>query len=116
MSIVLPEWLTAERYLTFATWGLVCATLALVIATLLLYLDGRSKSREQEKRWEKEDRDHEREQSESRSRWTREDEIRERQRALDYRFGVKSEDVNVIVWVANLGITTSSLPGSGSTL
>jgi hypothetical protein len=86
MSIVLPEWLTDETYLTFATWGLVAATLGLVVATFLLYLDGRSKSEEQRRRWEKEDKDHERERSELSERWKREDAIRlraESERLLD---------------------------------
>jgi hypothetical protein len=39
-------------------------------------------------------------------RWSREDEIRESRQALNYRFGVKSEDTNVVVWVANLGVTS----------
>ena len=92
--------MTGEKYLTFATWGLV-------IATFLLYLDGRSKGKEQRRRWEKEDKDRERERNELRSRWTREDEIRKSQEALNYRFGVKPrDDGEVVVWVANLGTTS----------
>jgi hypothetical protein len=106
MHATLPDWLSSEKYLSLATWGLVFATSLLVLATLLLYLDGRSKAREQRKRWEKEDKDHDRELSELRSRWTREDEIRESQQALNYRFGIVARDAKVIVWVANLGSTS----------
>ena len=59
----MPEWfhsiiqfLTDERSLALATWGLVIATFLLVIATLFLYSDGRTKSREQADRWAREDR------------------------------------------------------------
>jgi hypothetical protein len=102
----LPDWLTSEKYLTFATWGLVGVTFLLVVATLLLLIDSRLKSNEQRRRWEKENKEHERERNDQRERWNREDEIRRTQRALDYRFGVKPDDTDVIIWVANLGITS----------
>ncbi|HZD31630.1 MAG TPA: hypothetical protein VE779_08205, partial [Candidatus Angelobacter sp.] len=45
-------------------------------------------------------------------RWSREDQIRENQLALNYRFGIKTgldadpQRPDVIVWVANLGTTS----------
>jgi hypothetical protein len=42
------EWLTGEKSLAVATWGLV-------IATLFLYLDSRAKGKEQAERWRRED-------------------------------------------------------------
>jgi hypothetical protein len=61
------NWFTNERSLTVATWGLV-------VATLILYLDSRSKGKEQRERWEREDASRNNEQ---RSRWEREDRLRE---------------------------------------
>lgn len=106
MVTILPEWMKSEQYLTLATWGLVIVTFLLVIATVVLFVDSRSKSREQRERWNKEDKDHEREQRELRDRWRREDEIRQTQQALSYRFGIKPLDTDVVIWVANLGITS----------
>jgi hypothetical protein len=49
------DWLQSDRSVAAATWGLVVATLLLVLATLFLYLDGRTKSKEQGARWKRED-------------------------------------------------------------
>ena len=51
----LVDFFSTEKSLAPATWGLTFTTLLLVIATLFLYLDGRSKSREQLARWDRED-------------------------------------------------------------
>ncbi len=51
----IPKWLTDEKYLTSATWGLVIVTAALVIVTFILFLDSRSKGKEQRERWRRED-------------------------------------------------------------
>lgn len=48
------DWLSSERSLALATWGLV-------IATLLLVLDGYRKSGEQEKQWKREQKEREEE-------------------------------------------------------
>lgn len=56
LLIALPEWLTSEKSLPAATWGLVFVTLLLVVATLTLYLDSRIKGKEQVERWKREDR------------------------------------------------------------
>jgi hypothetical protein len=53
---IMPDWLTSEKYLTLATWGLVSVTLLLVVATGFLYLDGLSKSKEQRVHWKGETR------------------------------------------------------------
>ncbi len=34
-ALLLPDWLMSEKYLTFATWGLVGCTFLLVIATFI---------------------------------------------------------------------------------
>lgn len=49
LLIAFPEWLTSEKSLAVATWGLV-------VATLILYLDSRAKGKEQVERWKREDR------------------------------------------------------------
>ena len=56
LLIVLPEWLTSEKSLPVATWGLVFVTFLLVVATLILYLESRGKGKEQVERWKREDR------------------------------------------------------------
>lgn len=72
--LALPNWLTDEKYITLATWGLVTATLMLVVLTGILYWDSRAKGREQRERWQREDASRSREQEE---RWKREDRVRE---------------------------------------
>lgn len=62
-----PEWLTNEKSLAVATWGLV-------VVTLILVLDSFFKGRAQRKRWEREDASRAKEQA---SRWEREDRLRE---------------------------------------
>ncbi len=74
LSLALPDWLTNEKFITLATWGLVAATLLLVVATVVLYFDSRAKGKEQRERWEREDAFRAREQA---SRWEREDRLRE---------------------------------------
>lgn len=56
LLIALPEWLTSEKSLPVATWGLVFVTFLLVVATLILYLDSPGKGKEQVERWKREDR------------------------------------------------------------
>jgi hypothetical protein len=73
-SLTFPDWLTNEKSLTPATWGLVGATLLLVLATIILFLDSFFKGREQRRRWEREDASRAKEQQ---ARWEREDRIRE---------------------------------------
>lgn len=60
-------WLTDEKSLAAATWGLV-------LATLLLYLDSRQRGRTQDREWEEERSIRANEQAE---RWAREDRLRE---------------------------------------
>jgi len=72
--LTFPDWLTNEKSLTTATWGLVGATLLLVLATIILFLDSFFKGREQRRRWEREDASRAKEQQ---ARWEREDRIRE---------------------------------------
>src|ERR1039457_882699 len=55
LLIALPDWLTSEHSVTIATWGLVLATLGLVVATLVLYLDSRSRGREQSEQWKQDE-------------------------------------------------------------
>lgn len=55
LLIALPDWLTSEHSVTVATWGLVVATLGLVVATLFLYLDSRSRGREQSEQWKRDE-------------------------------------------------------------
>jgi hypothetical protein len=86
---LLPAWLTGESNLTLATWGLVSATLVLGVATFLLYLDGRSKSREQRHRWE------------------REDALRESETQPKADFGLEISKEGILeLWCANLGISS----------
>jgi hypothetical protein len=74
LSLTFPDWLTNKDSLTLATWGLVGATLLLVLATIILFLDSFFKGREQRRRWEREDISRAKEQQ---SRWEREDRLRE---------------------------------------
>ncbi|HUO28268.1 MAG TPA: hypothetical protein VMU80_03550 [Bryobacteraceae bacterium] len=74
LGLAFPDWLTDEKYITLATWGLFVATLLLFLATIFLYYDARAKSKEQRERWEREDDSRVKEQ---RARWDREDRLRE---------------------------------------
>ncbi len=79
LALLLPEWLTSERYVTTATWGLV-------LATVLLVIDSWLKGNEQ------------------RDRWSREDSIRESEALPKAEFGLKaSRERKLILWCANLG-------------
>lgn len=94
----LPVWMTSDSSLAVATWGLVIATFLLVLATVFMWLDSKSKGKEQ------------------RERWRREDESVTEQRRPKCRFGltrtrafesagahrVKEYD-HVALWIANLG-------------
>ncbi len=51
----LPDWLTDEKFITLATWGLVLVTFLLFCATVILYVDSRQKGEEQRERWKRED-------------------------------------------------------------
>jgi hypothetical protein len=48
--------MTPDESIARATWGLVIATGALFLVTLLLVIDGVRKSREQRKRWDEVDK------------------------------------------------------------
>ena len=61
--------LTDEHAITKATWGLVLATLLLVIVTLLLWTDSWKRGREQRDRWKREDLQRELDRNEERKRW-----------------------------------------------
>jgi hypothetical protein len=102
---LLPEWLTSEKYLTLATWGLVAATIVLGIATLLLFLDGRTKSKEQRERWAKEDRERRADHDELLSRWKREDERRDAEATpkAEWRLATTDDHYSFLLWCANLG-------------
>jgi len=67
LSLALTDWLTNEKSLPIATWGLV-------VVTFLLVFDSFSKSKEQRRRWKLEDESRAKEQQ---ARWEREDRIRE---------------------------------------
>jgi hypothetical protein len=104
----LPEWLTNEKYLTLATWGLVAATIVLGLATLLLYLDGRAKSQEQRERWAKEDREGQQGHAELLEKWRRDDQVQTEQTKPHYMWGFNHAPGSgkVKIWVANLGSTS----------
>lgn len=74
LFLALPNWMTNEKSLAPATWGLVGATLLLVLATVILYFDSLLKGREQRRRWKREDDSRANEQK---ARWDREDQLRE---------------------------------------
>ena len=74
LLLALPDWMTNEKSLAPATWGLVGATLLLVLATVILYFDSLLKGREQRRRWKREDDSRANEQK---ARWDREDQLRE---------------------------------------
>jgi hypothetical protein len=104
-AMLLPQWLIDEKYVTFATWGLVLATLALAVATLLLVLDSRANRKELRDRWAKEDINHKREHAELLEKWRRDDELRAQEGkphfAWGFDHGVGSK--RILIWVANLG-------------
>jgi hypothetical protein len=74
LTLGFPDWLTNEKSLALATWGLVGVTFLLFLATVVLYFDSRAKGGEQRERWEREDASRAKEQ---RERWEREDHLRE---------------------------------------
>lgn len=89
VAYLIPGWLTNEGNVTLATWGLVVATLVLGIATFLLFLDGRAKSKEQRRRWE------------------REDALRESETQPKADFGLEISKEGILeLWCANLGISS----------
>lgn len=73
LCLALPGWLTNEKDITLATWGLVAATFLLFLVTVALLIDSRAKSKDQAKRWEREDASRVKEQQ---ARWDREDQLR----------------------------------------
>jgi hypothetical protein len=73
LALILPDWVVGEKYITLATWGLVLATFLLVVATVVMYWDSRSKSKEQKERWKQEDEARAKEQK---IRWERADQLR----------------------------------------
>jgi hypothetical protein len=81
-ALLLPKWVIDEHAITLATWGLV-------VATLLLVLDSWKKGTEQ------------------RERWKREDEAAAELRKPKYRCGVEvnPKDKTLSFWLANLGTT-----------
>jgi len=106
-TIFLPEWLIGEKYVTFATWGLVLVTLILALVTLALVLDSRANRREQRQRWIKEDQDHLREHEELLQRWKREDAVRDSAADPKADFGLRSNrGGDFTLWSANLGTSS----------
>jgi hypothetical protein len=100
----LPDWLTNEKSLTLATWGLVAVTFLLVIATVILYLDSRSKGKEQRERWQRED---DASASEQRVRWEREDRLREQdaKAKVAVEIGKRKDAPQMVFRCFNLGNT-----------
>jgi hypothetical protein len=103
-SLTFPDWLTNEKYLAPATWGLVGATLLLVLATIILFLDSFFKGREQRRRWEREDVSRAKEQQ---ARWEREDRIREEDAKpkVSVEIGKRENAPEIVFKCFNLGNT-----------
>ena len=90
------DWVSSEKSLTFATWALVIATIALVMDSWL-------KGREQQKRWDSED-ERSREQTELQlTRWREEDQRRHFQESPHVAFGLEAADHKLRIWCANVG-------------
>lgn len=90
------DWVSSEKSLTFATWALVIATIALVMDSWL-------KGREQQKRWDSED-ERSREQTELQlTRWREEDQRRHFQESPHVAFGLQAVDHKLRIWCANVG-------------
>jgi hypothetical protein len=108
LAAYFPEWLTGERYVTFATWGLVAATLILALITLLLVLDSRANRREQRDRWAREDRELRAERDELRQRWEYEDSRRDAEAIpkAEWRLTETDDHYSFLLWCANLGSTS----------
>jgi hypothetical protein len=103
-ALVLSDWLTNEKSLTLATWGLVGATLLLVLATVILYCDSLFKGREQRRRWKREDESKAKEQQD---RWEREDRLREEDTKpkVAVEIGKRADAPEVVFRCFNLGNT-----------
>jgi hypothetical protein len=104
LALTLPDWLIREKYITLATWGLVLATFLLVIATVIMYCDSRSKSKEQRERWEQEDEVRAKEQK---SRWERADQLRaeDAEPKVAVEIGKREEGPEIVFKCFNLGNT-----------
>jgi hypothetical protein len=103
--LALPDWLTDEKFITLATWGLVAATLLLFLATIFLYCDSRAKSKEQRERWEREDTSRTKEQQ---ARWEREDRLREEDAKpkVAVELAQRHDAPEIVFRCYNLGSTT----------
>lgn len=98
-AVTLPSWLIDEKYLTLATWGLVTATLLLVVATFIMWFDSQTKGKEQRERWARED-EAAKDACEPKCRFGF-------IRTADFKTaGVQrvEEDDHIVLWVANLGV------------
>jgi hypothetical protein len=96
-SVGFPDWLTNERSLTVATWGLV-------VATFFLFLDSLLKGKEQRKRWDREDAAKAKEQA---LRWDHEDHLREEDAKPKAAVEIARRDntPNIVFTCFNLGST-----------
>ncbi len=103
--LALPNWLTDEKFITLATWGLVVATILLFFATIFLYCDSRAKSKEQRERWEREDTSRTKEQQ---ARWEREDWLREEDAKpkVAVELAQRQDAPEIVFRCYNLGSTT----------
>jgi len=70
--LLLPQWMTDEHAITWATWALVVVTFLLVVATGVLWLDFWKKQRE---RWRRDDAQRVLDREEQQARWLREDSL-----------------------------------------
>lgn len=90
------EWVASEKSLTFATWSLVIATIALVMDSWL-------KGREQQKRWDSEDQRSAEQTELQLTRWKEEDARRHFQESPHVAFGLQAVDHKLRIWCANVG-------------
>ncbi|MEZ2348340.1 hypothetical protein [Terriglobus sp. RCC_193] len=90
------DWVTSEKSLTFATWALVIATIALVMDSWL-------KGREQQKRWDSEDQRSAEQTELQLARWKEEDQQRHFQESPHVAFGLQAVDHKLRIWCANVG-------------
>lgn len=104
LSLPFPDWLTNERSLPLATWGLVAVTFLLVIATVFMFFDSFFKGKEQRRRWRQEDESRAKEQQ---ARWEREDRLREEDAKpkVAVEIGKRENTPDIVFMCFNLGNT-----------
>lgn len=104
LALALPDWLIGGNYITLATWVLVLVTFLLVIATVIMYCDSRSKGKEQRERWKQEDDARTKEQE---KRWKREDELRaeDAKPKVAVEIATRKEGPEIVFKCFNLGNT-----------